>query len=118
MPDDIRAGWDAKSKGAAAEQAWQKRFDAYRAAHAELAAEFERRARGELPAEWRARLNEFIGATVAKPAAIATRSSSQQVLHVLGAAIPEMLGGSADLTGSNNTNHKGVEDCYGGGRGR
>ena len=48
IPDDIRAGWDAKSKGAAAEQAWQKRFDAYRAAHAELATEFERRARGEL----------------------------------------------------------------------
>jgi transketolase len=107
IPADIRAGWDAKSKGAAAEKAWQKRFDAFRAAHAELATEFERRARGELPADWRARLNEFIGATVAKPAAIATRSSSQQVLNVLGAAIPEMLGGSADLTGSNNTNHKG-----------
>jgi transketolase len=106
VPEDIRAGWDAKTRGAAAEQAWQKRFDAYRASHPDLAAEFERRARGELPADWRARLDEFIKATVAKPAAIATRSASQQVLHVLGAAIPEMLGGSADLTGSNNTNHK------------
>jgi transketolase len=106
VPEEIRAGWDAKMRGAAAEQAWQKRFDAYRASHPDLAAEFERRARGELPADWRARLDEFIKATVAKPAAIATRSASQQVLHVLGAAIPEMLGGSADLTGSNNTNHK------------
>jgi transketolase len=117
VPDDIRAGWNARSKGAAAEQAWRKRFDAYRAAHAELAVEFERRARGELPADWRTRLNEFIGATVAKPAAIATRSSSQQVLHVLGAAIPEMLGGSADLTGSNNTNHKGSKPVAAGSEG-
>jgi transketolase len=106
VPDDIRSGWDAKTRGAATEQAWQKRFDAYRATHPDLAAEYERRMRGELPADWRARLDEFIAATVAKPTAIATRSASQQVLHVLGAAIPEMLGGSADLTGSNNTNHK------------
>jgi transketolase len=106
IPDDIRAGWDAKAKGAAVEKEWQSRFDAYRAAHPDLAAEFERRQRGELPADWRSKLQEFIAAQVEKPAAAATRSSSQQVLHVLGAAIPEMLGGSADLTGSNNTNHK------------
>jgi transketolase len=106
VPDDIRAGWDAKAKGAAAEQAWQQKLAAYRAVHPELAAEFERRLRGELPADWRAKLQEFIAAQVEKPAAIATRQSSQQVLHVLGAAIPELLGGSADLTGSNNTNHK------------
>ncbi len=62
--------------------------------------------RGELPADWRARLETYIADAAAKAAAIATRSSSQQVLHVLGAAIPEMLGGSADLTGSNNTDHK------------
>jgi transketolase len=106
VPDDIRAGWDAKAKGAAAEQAWQQKLAAYRTAHPELAAEFERRLRGELPADWRVKLQEFIAAQVEKPAAIATRQSSQQVLHVLGAAIPELLGGSADLTGSNNTNHK------------
>jgi transketolase len=106
VPDDIRAGWDAKAKGTAAEQDWNTRFAAYRAAYPELAAEFERRRRGELPADWQAKLQAFIAAQVEKPAALATRASSQQVLHVLGAAIPEMLGGSADLTGSNNTNHK------------
>jgi transketolase len=106
VPDDIRAGWDGKARGAAAEQAWQQRFAAYRAAHPDLAAEFERRQRGELPADWQARLQAFIAAEVEKPAAVATRQSSQKVLNVLGAAIPEMLGGSADLTGSNNTNHK------------
>ena len=106
VPDDIRAGWDARTRGAAAEKSWQQRLSAYRAAHPELAAEFERRLRGELPAGWRERLQDFVAATIEKPAALATRSSSQQVLNVLGAAIPEMLGGSADLTGSNNTNHK------------
>ena len=106
VPDDIRADWDARAKGAAVERTWQQRFAAYRAAHPELAAEFERRQRGELPAGWRGKLQEFVAAQSEKPAAIATRASSQQVLNVLGAAIPEMLGGSADLTGSNNTNHK------------
>jgi len=106
VPDDIRAGWDGTARGEAAEQAWQRRFADYRTAHPDLAAEFERRQRGELPADWQARLQAFIAAEVEKPAAVATRQSSQKVLHVLGAAIPEMLGGSADLTGSNNTNHK------------
>jgi transketolase len=106
VPDDIRAGWDASVRGAAAEQNWQQRMSAYRKAHTELAAEFERRLRGELPAGWRDKLKDFVAATIEKPAALATRASSQQVLNVLGAAIPEMLGGSADLTGSNNTNHK------------
>jgi transketolase len=106
IPEDIRQVWDARSKGAAAEQVWQQRFEAYRAAHPELAAEFERRMRGELPADWRSRLEAYVSDAAAKAAAVATRSSSQQVLHVLGAAIPELLGGSADLTGSNNTDHK------------
>ncbi len=106
VPDEIRAGWDARTRGAAAEKSWQQRLSAYRAAHPELAAEFERRLRGELPAGWHEKLQDFVAATIEKPAALATRSSSQQVLNVLGAAIPEMLGGSADLTGSNNTNHK------------
>ncbi len=106
VPDDIRAGWDARAKGAAVEKAWQRRFADYRAAHPELAAEFERRQRGDTPTDWRGKLQEFVAAQIEKPAAIATRSASQQVLNVLGAAIPEMLGGSADLTGSNNTNHK------------
>jgi transketolase len=113
VPDDIRQGWDARAAGAAAEQAWNVRMDAYRKAFPELAAEFERRMRGELPQDWRKAVDDFIRAAQEKPSAVATRSSSQQVLHVLGATIPEMLGGSADLTGSNNTNHKGSKTVTG-----
>ena len=113
VPDDIRQGWDARAAGAAAEQAWNARMDAYRKAFPELAAELERRMRGELPKDWRKAVDDFIRTTQEKPTAVATRSSSQQVLHVLGAAIPEMLGGSADLTGSNNTNHKASKTVTG-----
>jgi transketolase len=113
IPDDIRAGWDARARGGAVEQQWRERFEAYRNAHPELAGEFERRQRGELPAGWREKLQEFITAAQEKPAVVATRSSSQQVLNVLGASIPELLGGSADLTGSNNTNHKGSQPISG-----
>jgi len=113
VPDDLRQGWDARAAGAAAEQAWNARMDAYRKSFPELAAEFERRMRGELPKDWRKAVDDFIRTAQEKPTAVATRSSSQQVLHVLGATIPEMLGGSADLTGSNNTNHKGSKTVTG-----
>jgi len=109
VPEDIRAAWDARQAGVKAEQAWQQRMAAYRHAHPELAAELERRLRGELPAGWRDAVLEFARSAQEKPAALATRSSSQKTLDVLGAAIPEMLGGSADLTGSNNTNHRGSQ---------
>jgi transketolase len=109
IPQEIRQGWDATASGAAAELAWQQRLAAYRAAHPGLAAEFERRMRGELPADWRRQLQDFIAAAIEKPAAVATRISSQQVLNVLGAALPELLGGSADLTWSNNTDFKGYQ---------
>ncbi len=109
VPDDIRQGWDARASGAAVEQAWQRRLAAYRTAHPELAAEYERRIRGELPADWRRQLQDFVAAAIEKPAAVATRISSQQVLNVLGAALPELLGGSADLTWSNNTDFKGYQ---------
>jgi len=107
IPDELRQAWDARAAGAAAEQSWRDRMAAYAKAFPELAAEFERRMRGELPAGWRKQLQDFVDATVAKPAAVATRISSQQVLNVLGAALPELLGGSADLTWSNNTDFKG-----------
>jgi transketolase len=107
VPEDIKAAWNARAAGAKAEQAWQQRMAAYARTHPELAAEFERRLRGELPAGWRDAVLEFARSAQQKPAALATRSSSQKTLDVLGAAIPEMLGGSADLTGSNNTNHRG-----------
>ncbi len=113
VPDEIRQGWDAKAKGAKAEQAWNERLAAYARAYPDHAAELQRRLKGELPANWRQAVDEFIRANVEKPAAIATRSSSQQVINVLCGAIPEMLGGSADLTGSNNTNHKGAKSITG-----
>ena len=106
IPERIRLAWDAHASGAKAEQAWQDRMAAYRKAHPALAAELDRRLTGELPANWRRTVDDVIRTAREKPAAAATRSSSQQVLNALGAVIPEMLGGSADLTGSNNTNHK------------
>ncbi len=107
IPDELKRAWDARERGVEVERDWNGRLAAYRKAHPELAAELERRLAGRLPEGWQAALAEFVRAAQEKPAALATRSSSQQVLNVLGAAIPEMLGGSADLTGSNNTNHKG-----------
>jgi len=106
VPDEIRQAWDARASGAKAEQAWQERMAAYARAYPELAAELGRRLKGELPTGWREAVGEFVRTAQEQPAAVATRSASQKVLDVLGAAIPEMLGGSADLTGSNNTNHK------------
>ena len=113
VPDEIRQGWDAKAKGAKSEQAWNERLAAYAKAYPDHAAELQRRLKGELPTNWRQAVDDFIRANVEKPSAIATRSSSQQVINVLCGAIPEMLGGSADLTGSNNTNHKGAKSITG-----
>ena len=107
IPDELKRAWDARERGAMLERDWTGRLAAYRKAHPGLAAELERRLAGRLPDGWQQALEEFVQAAQQKPAAVATRSSSQQVLNVLGAVIPEMLGGSADLTGSNNTNHKG-----------
>jgi transketolase len=106
VPEDIRKAWDARESGRKAEAAWTALLEEYRAAHPDLAAELQRRQRGELPRGWRAALDEFVAGAVAKPADVATRSSSQQVLNALAPVIPELFGGSADLTGSNNTNHK------------
>jgi transketolase len=107
VPEEIRSAWDARARGAKAESAWQEKESRYRKAHPELAAELERRLRGELPAGWRSAVDDLVAAAVAETSAPATRVCSQKVLDVLGGVLPEMLGGSADLTGSNNTNHKG-----------
>ncbi len=108
IPDEIRAGWDARAAGRRAENRWKKRWKAYKAGYPELAAEFERRSSARLPADFEARVAE--GATEAQAAgqALATRQSSQAVLNALGGFLPELLGGSADLTGSNNTRIKGT----------
>ena len=107
IPEEIYAGWDARPKGAAAEKAWNDKFTAYKKAHPELAAEFERRTRGELPKDWATQSAEFIKSVDAKAEAIASRKASQNALNGYGPWLPEFLGGSADLAGSNLTIWKG-----------
>ncbi|MEZ8328438.1 transketolase [Vibrio splendidus] len=103
IPADIAAEWNAKEAGAAKEAAWNARFDAYAAAHPELAAEFKRRTNGELPAEWEEKANAIIADLQANPANIASRKASQNALEAFGAMLPEFMGGSADLAPSNLT---------------
>jgi transketolase len=110
VPDEIYAGWDARDKGARAEQDWKTVFAAYREAHPGLAAEFERRMAGELPADWESKAREFINAVDAKGESIASRKASQNALNGYGPLLPELLGGSADLAGSNLTIWSGSED--------
>ncbi|MCR4346180.1 MAG: transketolase [Sulfuricaulis sp.] len=107
IPEDVYAGWDAKSKGAAAEKSWNDKFAAYKKAHPELAAEFERRMKGELPKDWKQKSDEFIKSVDAKAETIASRKASQNALNGFGPLLPEFLGGSADLAGSNLTIWKG-----------
>jgi transketolase len=104
VPNEVYRDWDAKAKGAEAEGEWNRRFAAYRAAHPELAAEFERRMKGELPKNFaQVAVDAAVGAH-AKAETVASRKASQLALEAFTAALPEMLGGSADLTGSNLTN--------------
>ncbi len=107
IPKEIYAGWDARARGAAAEKTWNDKFAAYRKAHPELAAEFERRMQGELPQDWNAKAEEFIKSVDAKAETIASRKASQNALNGYGPMLPEFLGGSADLAGSNLTIWKG-----------
>jgi transketolase len=106
IPDDIRKDWDARERGAALEKKWRERFDAYRSRFPELAAEYERRMQGELPAAWRDLVKDFLAQAAQANASVATRQASQQTLNAFGPKVPELFGGSADLTGSNNTNRK------------
>ncbi|HXH02577.1 MAG TPA: transketolase C-terminal domain-containing protein, partial [Candidatus Competibacteraceae bacterium] len=107
VPAEIYAGWDAKARGAAAEAEWQERFAAYRVAYPDLAAEFERRMAGNLPEAWAPAVTAALAEAAAKAESIATRVASQRALNAFAPLLPELLGGSADLTGSNNTNWKG-----------
>jgi transketolase len=104
IPAEVYAAWDARAAGAAASAAWQARFDAYRAAHPDLAAEFERRMAGRLPANFAQVAVDAAIAAHTAAATVATRKASQIALEAFTAALPELLGGSADLTGSNLTN--------------
>jgi transketolase len=107
IPDAVYARWSARERGAYAEQAWAERFAAYRAAHPDLAAEFTRRIHGELPAAWRETAAAFAAAQAAKGETVATRKASQQAIEAYAKTLPELLGGSADLTGSVLTNWSG-----------
>ena len=106
VPQEVYRDWDAKAKGAAAEAEWEKRFAAYRTAHPELAIEFTRRMKGELPRNFAQITVDTAVAAHAKAETVASRKASQLALEAFTAALPEMLGGSADLTGSNLTNTK------------
>jgi transketolase len=106
IPAPIYSAWDAKERGAALEAQWNELFAGYRAQYPQLAAEFERRMQGKLPGNFDAVLAAAIAATVEKKETIATRKASQNAIQALAPALPEFLGGSADLTGSNLTNWK------------
>jgi transketolase len=104
IPLEIRAAWDARESGAARQAAWQRGFAAYAKAHPMLAAEFQRRVcRRALPANWRQASGAALSAVVQKAAGIASRKASQNAIEALQPLLPELLGGSADLTGSNLT---------------
>jgi len=107
IPQEIYDGWDAKKAGAEAESKWNEKFAAYKSAHPKLAAEFERRVAGELPATWEQDAATFIDKVNGEAKKMATRKASQAALNGYGPLLPEFLGGSADLTGSNNTNWSG-----------
>ncbi|MDQ7050073.1 MAG: transketolase [Enterobacterales bacterium] len=103
IPEDIMAGWDAREKGQKLESNWNDMFVAYTESHPELAAEFSRRLNGRLNANFENNANQYIAETQAAGGTIATRKASQNSIQAYSAVIPEFLGGSADLAGSNLT---------------
>ena len=109
IPDEVREAWDRRPTGAEMEAEWQQGFDAYREAHPDLADEFLRRLRGELPADFSDQADAYIADCVAAANDVASRKASQQSLNALGPHLPELLGGSADLAGSNLTLWSGAQ---------
>lgn len=103
VPEEIYAHWDARESGAQAEASWNGALEGYRSAYPELADEFERRMRGELPDEFMKGVDDFIAQCVANESDVASRKASQQAIAALAPTLPELLGGSADLAGSNLT---------------
>lgn len=107
IPAEIRSAWDARARGAKAEAAWNARFAAYKAAHPELAAEFERRMAGELPADFAQVAQDYIAKLQAEGPVVASRKASQMAIEAFAPRLPELVGGSADLAHSNLTTWKG-----------
>ncbi len=103
VPEDIRADWNAREKGAAAQAGWAKKFAAYRRAEPELATEFERRMNAELPKDFSAKADQYIRERQQAMEKVASRKSSQNCLNAYGPLLPELIGGSADLAASNLT---------------
>lgn len=103
VPDDLYQAWDAREAGAAAEKDWNERFAAYEKAYPELAAELKRRLAGELPSDFSQKAQDYIRQCQEGGENMATRKASQKTLNAYGPVLPELVGGSADLAGSNNT---------------
>ncbi len=111
VPEDVREAWDARGRGKRVEGKWQRLMKEYRKVYPELAAELDRRVRGDLPSDWTDYVSQTLAAVQTAASTTATRQSSQSALNAFVPRLPEMLGGSADLTGSNNTwakNSKGI----------
>ena len=113
IPKDVYEGWDARVKGEGIERLWNNKFAEYQRAYPAEAAEFKRRMAGELPSGWDKHVAEFIAKTNEKAETIATRKASQNCIAGLQPALPEFVGGSADLTGSNLTNWPGCHHVNG-----
>ena len=113
IPEEMYKEWDCREKGAAAEAEWNTRFDAYKAEYPELAAEFARRIAGELPNNFADHAAKYIRECQAESATIASRKASQNTLNAFGPKLPELLGGSADLAGSNLTIWDGCKSITG-----
>ncbi len=106
IPADVYSAWDGKAQGQQLESAWNKLFEAYQAKYPKEASELVRRLKGELPAGFDAAVQAYIASTMEKKETIATRKASQNAIQAYAQVLPEFLGGSADLTGSNLTNWK------------
>ena len=113
IPQDVYDGWNQKDKGDAREQEWNAKFDAYAKEFPEMAAEFKRRMSNELPADWEKQSNALINDANKAAEKVATRKASQNVITALAPILPEFVGGSADLTGSNLTSCPSFEHVSG-----
>lgn len=110
VPAAVYEGWDAKQRGTELEATWQQQFESYKAANPAQAAEFERRMAGDLPGNWQAGADAYIQSVIEKAESIASRKASQNALNGFGPLVPEFLGGSADLAGSNYTIWSGSKE--------
>ena len=110
IPTDIQEAWDQREAGAQAQQAWQTAMDAFQHANPDQAAEFTRRMQGELPSNWDQAIDAFAQEQQANPVDLETRKSSQAAIGAIAQGVPELFGGSADLTGSNNTRWSDARD--------